>query len=277
MQPDAVADAKGLIAVLDHFLEVARGKAKRRALAPLERKLEKALQKAFRRQGRAFLKKFKGLQHKFTEALRDSDWEWLFDEATQETLRLFWEPLEDTVKAALVVGAKQALADIGIELLFDLTNPRAVAYIEARGALLVAAQETTKDYIRTVIAEGVKEGWSYDRIAERIIERFEEFAVGKPQLHIDSRAHGIAVTEMGNAYVEANAIIARDLEDMGIAMEKRWSTMGDTHVEPECWDNEAAGWIPFDQPFPSGHMQPLAHPYCRCDLEVRRAQPAEVD
>ena len=77
----------------------------------------------------------------------------------------------DAVKLALAAGAEQAVVDVGMQIRFDLTNPRAVRYVAQRGAALVAAQETTKDYIRTVIAQGVAEGWSYDRMAERIVSK----------------------------------------------------------------------------------------------------------
>lgn len=147
----------------------------------------------------------------------------------------------------------------------------AIQYIEDRGAALVAGiNETTRDYIRTVLRQGVQEGWSPKRVAQEIINRYEEFAIGKPQHHIESRAHGIAVTEVGNAYVHANAIVAQDLSDGGLQMEKRWLDYENGACDL-CRMNADAGWIPFDQSFPSGDMQPLAHPYCRCDLLIRRA------
>ncbi|GAH30166.1 unnamed protein product, partial [marine sediment metagenome] len=47
--------------------------------------------------------------------------------------------------------------------------------------------------IAKVVTKGVGEGQSYDKVAREIKSRFNQFAVGKPQLHIQSRAHLVAV------------------------------------------------------------------------------------
>ena len=57
--------------------------------------------------------------------------------------------------------------------------------------------------------------------------------------------------------------------------EKRWLTVAGTPaanvspVDPVCLRNAAAGWIPIDQPYPSGKLHPLEHPNCRCWEEGR--------
>jgi len=271
---DAIAT---LAAALDRFLEAARRDARRRVLSPIERRCTKALQRAFRRQGRAFVQRLEGLRERWP--LREADmpwgWEWesLFDDAAEETFGDFAAPVQRAAGDALTAGALRALKNIrvGLDLSFDLQNPRAVSYLAEHGAQLVAGvNETTKERIRTLLAEALDGGWSYDQMAEALLDRFDQFAVGRPQLHIDSRAHGIAVTEIGNAYVEGNAIVARDLEDAGLEMEKAWSTMGDERVSDACRQNQAQGWIAMSHLFQSGHAQPLAHPYCRCDLLLRR-------
>ena len=264
-----------LAEVLDRFLEAAGRVAQWRALAPIERACARALAAAFRLQGRVFLNNWEPT----------GDWEAAFDRAVAETHERFRDAQDRAVEGALaagiryVVGAMQPAAEslreaepiaVLFGAQFDLANPRAVAYIEQRGAALVAAHETTREYIRTVISQGVAEGWSYDRMAKRITERYREFAVGRPQKHIDSRAHGIAVTEARNAYVEGKAIVAQRLQAAGLDMEKRWVTMGDDRVSAICQANGDVGWIPLNDTFPSGHAQPLAHPYCRCGYEVRR-------
>jgi len=171
--------------------------------------------------------------------------------------------------------------DFAAILSFDLENPRAVAYVREHGAALVAnINSTTRDYIRTVVTQGVDEGWSYDKIAKSITDRYQEFAVGKPQLHIDSRAHGIAVTETGMAYENGSRIVANDLKAAGLQMEKFWQTVEDERVSALCANNQAQGWLPIDQPFASGHQEALGHPYCRCTTLYRRlagaAVPAEI-
>lgn len=275
-----------LAEALDRFLEAAGRVAQWRVLAPIERACARALATAFRLQGRAFLNNWEPT----------GDWEAAFSRAVAETHERFRDALDGAVEAALaagiryVAGAMQPAAESArlqeaepepIAVLFgaqfDLANPRAVAYIEQRGAALVAAHETTREYIRTVIRQGVAEGWSYDRMAKGITERYREFAVGRPQKHIDSRAHGIAVTEARNAYVEGKAIVAQRLQAAGLEMEKRWVTMGDDRVSAICQANGDVGWIPLNDTFPSGHAQPLAHPYCRCGYEVRRVGSEEEE
>jgi hypothetical protein len=53
-------------------------------------------------------------------------------------------------------------------------------------------------------------------------------------------------------------------------MEKLWLTDGNPCEV--CEENSIAGWIPITRAFPSGDHEPLAHPNCRCSLEVRRAE-----
>jgi hypothetical protein len=162
------------------------------------------------------------------------------------------------------------IGEMGLKISFDLKNPRAVNYLRDYGAKLVKGiNETTQKVLQTLIAQGAEEGWSYKRTAAEIISRFEEFAVGKPQEHIDSRAHLIAITETGNAYEEGNRIVAKDMQDAGIEQEKFWSTVGDEKVSEGCRENEEAGWIPIDQAFPSGHQRPLRFPGCRCIANYR--------
>ena len=53
---------------------------------------------------------------------------------------------------------------------------------------------------------------------------------------------------------------ANRVEQAGIRFRKKWSTVGDDRVSPECKRNEAAGWIPNDDRFPSGRLRALQHP-----------------
>lgn len=251
-----------LLVALDSFLEAVREDGRRKAVGALETSLERDLAQQFLAQRDEFMGEYDG----GSAGHGTADWEDAFTAAAAATAPGFTKALTDAIGDGLLFGAKQLLADLGpeisIALKFDLKNPRAVAYLAEHGAELVKGiDETTRDYLRTVITDGVRDGLSYDELARQIIDRYGEFAVGSPLQHIDSRAHLIAVTESGMAYVEGNAIIARDLQDDGLPMEKSWLTVGDGRVDEEdCLPNEGQGWIPFDDAFQSGHMQPLAHP-----------------
>lgn len=262
----------GMIATLDTFLEAATAAAKWRVVLPLETKLQRDMRHAFTEQGDAFLQGFAAQRDQFEEALTPADWLQIFDHAAGSTFRLFLNPIERTAAQGLSAGAGSVIADLGLEIAFNLRNPRALQYLNAHGVPNVRnINDTTRSYLQTVITQGVEEGWSYQRMAKAIKDRYREFAVGVPQQHIRSRAELIAVTEAGNAYEAGSSIVVRDLQDAGLRMEKSWLTVGDNRVDPHCKANEAQGWIAFDEPFGDGSMQPLSHPACRCTCLYRRA------
>jgi len=76
-----------------------------------------------------------------------------------------------------------------------------------------------------------------------------------------------------DAWLERGLKQSRGLQSAGLPMEKSWLTCGDDTVCEICNGNAEAGWIPLDEPFPSGHMRPLAHDGCRCDLLIQMAMP----
>lgn len=274
--------------VLVEYREAARRARGRKRTDPLARRLEGSLKKAFREQGSRFLRRFRAeMRNRFSEgfeghrafletpvleAIAPTEWWFIWYEVAISTARLFIRPIEDGVRSALLIGGVQAVAGMGIS--FDLANPRAVAYLQNYGARRVSRiDEETRAQLQTILDQAASGGWSYSRTAEAITAKFEQFAVGSPLKHIDSRAHLVAVTEIGDAYTEANLIVAQDLQAAGIQMEKFWSTVGDDKVsQTVCKPNEDQGWIPVNQAFQSGHMRPLGHPGCRCDLLTRRKQ-----
>lgn len=282
--------------ILELMEVVTRGATKAKA-EKLQRPLTMAMRRAFNEQGAMFVRKLRVLKIKFAEASRivgnvpddgpfhiwaaqlqmefreaitPADWQRAWYEVEQATIKLIALPIDKAVAEALRIGALAQIGSLGMDVRFDLKNPRALAYLNQYGARQVTKiNETTRGILQTLLSQAADEGWSYQRTADAIIERFAEFGIGKPQDHIDSRAHLIAVTEVGNAYAEGNLIVAKDLAEAGILTEKYWDTVGDTKVSQGCKDNEAAGWIAFDAEFPSGHQRPLRFPGCRCDLLIR--------
>jgi len=107
-------------------------------------------------------------------------------------------------------------------------------------------------------------------MAKAISDRYGMFRVGQPQLHIDSRAHLIAVQEAGQAFEYGNMVVAQDLRNAGLEMEKSYLTVGDDRVSELCRGNEADGWIPLDQSFSSGAASAPGHVACLPgDMQVR--------
>lgn len=87
------------------------------------------------------------------------------------------------------------------------------------------------------------------------------------------RRKTIAQTEQRMATENGAAEIARNRG----AQFKRWITAGDDLVSDMDVDNEAQGWIAFDEEFSSGDNQPPSHPNCRCTVTYRVSEPDEFD
>jgi len=253
-------------------------------LLPIEQKLEAALEEAFFRQGEVYVSMLKELKPWFPveqikeayipTGLSDAALLALWEAVTAWTWYFFEEPMNAAAVASMLAGKAVAIAELewtgSFTLGFDeglLNQIPALTKMQ-----LHSINRTTQGYINTQIRHAMEEGWSYDRTAKAISTRFEEFAIGKPQLHIQSRAHLVAVTETGNLYVEANMQTARTIQDMGLPIEKYWANAGDDRVSDGCLANTAVGYIPLNDKFPSGHMQPLRFPGCRCDIYTRRAK-----
>ncbi len=189
------------------------------------------------------------------------------------TMEAVEKPLTAAVSSALAIGIKDTIADFGADVSFDLDNPRAVSYLEEHGAALVSKIDgETRDQVQRIVTEGVRNGDSYNTTAKALSDKYEQFAVGKPQEHIDSRAHLIAVTEASHAYEKGNREGVQSLVDAGIAMEKAWIiTTG--NVCDACGGNAEVGWIPYEEDFPDGSIGVEdSHPACRCATEYRRAE-----
>jgi hypothetical protein len=157
-----------------------------------------------------------------------------------------------------------------LDFSFSLKNPRAVDYLKAHGADLVASiDDTTRERVKTLVTQAVDEGWSYGDTARQMVQLYDEFAEGRPQDNIASRAHMIAVTEAGNSYEEGNYEVISGLKDDGIDAEKSWDTSSSASICDECQANADEGWIPAEDVHQSGDDHPLAHPGCECDEEYR--------
>lgn len=266
--------AVGLLAALDRFLEAVRRTRRERETSGPERSLRRAMETWFRQQRRAF-------EERAGQAVTPGETppSNAFDPAIEAALSAGKPAAAAAVQSAaaqaLLLGAQAVLADlgnIGLGIAFDLANPRAQAYLREYGAQLVTRiNETTRQEMQDLIFSMVEDRATYDQIARAIKDRWSEMAIPKPQGHIDSRAHLIAVTEVGNAYEYGNMTAVKDMASLGLQMEKSWLTVGDDRVSDGCAENEGAGWIPLDEPFPSGDQAPLRFPGCRCTALYRRA------
>lgn len=173
----------------------------------------------------------------------------------------------------LDAGGKRIIAEmkkLGLDLdaPFDVRNPQAVKWTAEQSATLVKrVNDQTRNVLRTILTEGMKDGKSYQKIAREIRERFKRDGtfsnkVPSPR-HVRTRAELISVTEIGHAYEEGSRQVVERLNKT-VKMRKRWITVGDERVSDMDIANSGMGWIKFPRVFNSGHSRPLSHPGCRC-------------
>ena len=247
----------------------------RRARASFRREY----QKIFRKQGRLFLKelaKLKPLFPRITEANNAAVGDvvpllnLVFDLTSGEAI----EATETAMLAGFEAGATNLLQMVAASnYSFELAFPQAEQYIAQNGALRVSQiDDTTRKVVRDIVTRAVQNGTAWNEVATQLIDQFEHFA-HRPSYVVswlNNRAELIAVTEIGNAYEQGSATMARRLTSAGLDMEKRWYGARDNRTSADCLSNMDAGWIPIADNFPSGVMQPLNHPGCRHTALYRR-------
>lgn len=242
------------------------------ALKPIETKLAGQMAKAFRAHRAVFMREFERLGPGILgEASTSPAIEGALEAAYHATFADFLAPIEEAAGAAIAAAARHRVAEFGVDFSFDLKNPRAIAAIKDRAAAAVTEIDaTTREEIARIISQGMEDGYNYQKVARQIVAKYDEFGVGKPQAHIRNRAELIAVTEAAEAYETGNRLVIDEMTAVGLEMEKSWSTVGDERVSAGCRANSQAGWIPVDEPFPSGHQHPPRFPGCRCATLYRR-------
>ena len=266
------------IKILQRLISAMSRNQKDNALAATQSKLQKEIGKIFINQGKVFIEQFDVFEIRFTESTRlkenigGDELNRLFDNTEALTNDQFINPLNEAYTASIAAGANAITAELGPDIIsFNLSNQRAEDWITSNGAKLITnVNETSRHQIKTVVRNGLKAGNSYDEIAADITKRYKEFAIGKPQLAIRSRAHLVAITETGNAYEAGAREGAKQAAAAGLPMEKKWSTTGDNRVSELCLVNEDESWIPIDTVHASGHERPLRFPGCRCAELYRR-------
>ena len=160
---------------------------------------------------------------------------------------------------AALAGGYDSLAVAERTIAADVT----AAYLREHSLETLAAQldPTTVKRIQSSLADAYEDGADYDGLVEAVRDEFADMAA--------KRAETIAQTGMNSAYNAGRKQLGVDLG----FNEKSWSADGPNPC-PVCEDNEAAGWIPFEDPFPDGSDIPVAHVGCFCSLDVRASAKA---
>ena len=232
-------------------------------------RLEKKVGAWFKWQGRVISKALPKMKRHFSESV-ESDFDAMFDSAIKVMVRNGVEIFEAGLVPAVSQGYSALAEEVGMQDAFKLKQPDAVKWARTQAAIDVSAvNDTTKETIRGIVTRGLEQGASYDEVARQISKRFTEFAVGKPQAHIESRAHLVAINENAVGYAHGETTLIDEIEATGIKLEKSWHTVGDDNVSNGCQRNADNGWIQNDEAFDSGDMTYPRFPGCRCSVHYR--------
>jgi len=159
--------------------------------------------------------------------------------------------------------------DLGIDVW--LINTEAVKYVRWLKDLMLSNRDgsitlTTKDTIREIIAQGINEGDTYQEVAKKIVQQTDS-GIFSPQ-----RAQLIAVREIWHAYEQGRKVpIDIYRKQTWAVVEKHRDTVWDDKVTEECRENEAKGWIGFNEAWPSWDIEAPrdSNPRCRCTTNYR--------
>lgn len=181
--------------------------------------------------------------------------------------------IEGLIEAVTRDGGAQALMQVGMDDtgITEQVNERALAYAQDRAAEMVgkkwvdgelvdnpnadyAITESTRDLLRSTVAQAIDEQWGIDELASEI----EQGNAFSPE-----RADLIARTEVARADMEGSMAGYRE---SGVVEKKEWLISNDENVCDICEGNAAQGEIGLDDEFESGDDAPPAHPACQCSL-----------
>ena len=206
---------------------------------------------------------------------------WIADfiaEMDTSGLSLAWDDYSETLVATAADGAKHQVARLivtdpeitnqsseAVAAIFGGKDPEAIKWAADHAADMLSSDgtggklvESTRDMIRQTLVEAMQADASHTGLAD-ILESAYAFSPDRAEL--------IARTEVGNAQESGRRIGATSV---GMKA-KKW--VKDPDPCPVCIANADQLWIPIDQPFQSGAMNPLQHPRCRCTATYRRNLP----
>lgn len=129
---------------------------------------------------------------------------------------------------------------------FNRANDLAVAWAkEHAGELITQVMDSTREFVRAQVAQALDEGWSTARLKQEVLDGYA---------FSNSRALMISRSEVTNSYGAANRIAAKSA-----GMDQKGWLAADDSCD-DCQENEDAGLIDIDEPYPSGDDAPGAHP-----------------
>jgi SPP1 gp7 family putative phage head morphogenesis protein len=239
------------------------GKAMRRRVVPIDRERTKAARTVTK-----LSKLFKGAFGKIGDRVAaeladkvgkadtpDKDLEELLAQLTFEELEDLVPSVTDVLASMHLDGSKEAFLQVTGSFSkeqLELANEKAIAYAEERAAELVTkVSDSTRDMLRSDVAQAMEEGSSNQDLADTIAQNYG---------FSDERSMVIARTETAYADVAGNLQAYRE---SGVVEGKKWIT-GDGCCD-ECQELDGV-IVPLDEQFDGGVDGAPLHPNCRCDV-----------
>ncbi len=143
----------------------------------------------------------------------------------KETKGAWTELFTDEINKSLKTGFDLLGNEVGITVKFDLVDKRAVKYAasKAKASVKEIGSHTSKTVAR-VVKQSVNEGWSTQKTAKAIREKYNEFK--------GARTQTIARTEVGDALNAGKHLHAQEIQEQhDIPVKKQWlPTQGDDRV-----------------------------------------------
>jgi hypothetical protein len=254
------------------LVEAERRHRKSRDLESIERDIRTAVVAHWNRQRDLVLDMGERILRPLFQEADDDEVDRLWSHVNDQTNDDLQAELDNAYRTAAARGATSVAVDAALDVSFTVDSPEAREFLRNRGAERVTAiDEETRRQLRTIVSNGMDEGWSYQRTAQEIRTRFDGFSDPSALGHVRDRAELVAIQEASEAYEYGRWEQMEDFERNGLQMQKAWLSAEDTKVCDICLPNERGmtGWVPKDDPFPSGHMRPPGHVGCRCDMIIR--------
>jgi phage portal protein BeeE len=178
------------------------------------------------------------------------------------------------VTALVEEGGKRILRELGVEMAFNVNDPKVAKWLGSRMDMFsTEVAGTTFDDIRAVLRQGFSDGKPLSSIADTLREKFDSYD--------KYRAPLIARTETIAASNKADLLAIRQagIEEKVV---KTWLTAGDENVRPthQAAGEEYADGIPIDELFqvgddemdaPGNGSDPAEVINCRCTEGFEKA------
>lgn len=125
-----------------------------------------------------------------------------------------------TLSEAMTAGGSQGMQSVGVEVGFDVTNPKVSEFLEEyRFRLAGAVNQTTLDALSQQVRIGVEQGENVREITSRILDASVGTEANPGPVFSQQRSRVIARTETARAYVEGERLA---WEQSGVVEGKQW-------------------------------------------------------